>query len=255
MSDPWGLAGQRALVTGASSGIGRATSVALVAAGCRIAVFGRNVEALRTLADDLGTDGCLPVAVDLSDPSAVESSVAAALEALGGIDIVVNNAGVGYRATLGETTLEQWDDTFAVNVRAPFLVCRAVLPAMLEQGHGVIVNVASVGGLIGIPSRAAYGASKAALISLTRSLTVDYAERGIRANCVAPGTTETPWVDRIVAGAPDPAELRRQMAERQIVGRLGTEAEIVDAILFLASPRATFLHGATVVVDGGYSVR
>jgi NAD(P)-dependent dehydrogenase (short-subunit alcohol dehydrogenase family) len=167
----------------------------------------------------------------------------------------VNNAGVGYRASVHETTLEQWDDTFAVNVRAPFLVCREVLPTMLEQGHGVIVNVASVGGLIGIPNRAAYGASKAALISLTRSLTVDYAERGIRANCVAPGTTETPWVDRIVAGSPDPDELRRQMASRQIIGRLGTEAEIVNAILFLASERASFFHGATVVADGGYSAR
>jgi NAD(P)-dependent dehydrogenase (short-subunit alcohol dehydrogenase family) len=154
-----------------------------------------------------------------------------------------------------DTTLEEWDSTFAVNARAPFLVCRAALPTMLEQGRGVFVNVASVGGIIGIPSRAAYGASKAALISLTRSLTVDYAEHGIRANCVAPGTTETPWVDRIVAGAHDPAELRRQMAQRQIVGRLGTEAEIVNAILFLASPHASFFHGATVVVDGGYSVR
>ena len=255
MSDPWQLAGQRALVTGASSGIGRATSVALVAAGCRVATLGRNADALRALATELGEEQCTPVTVDIADAAATESAVAGAISALGGIDIVVNNAGVGYRATVGETTLEQWDDSFAVNVRAPFVVCRAVLPAMLEQGHGVIVNVASVGGVIGIPSRAAYGASKAALISLTRSLTVDYAERGIRANCVAPGTTETPWVDRIVAGAPDPAELRRQMAQRQIIGRLGTQAEIVDAILFLASPRASFFHGATVVVDGGYSAR
>lgn len=119
----------------------------------------------------------------------------------------------------------------------------------------MIVNVASVGGLIGIASRAAYGASKAALISLTRSLTVDFAGKGIRANCVAPGTTETPWVNRIVAGADDPAVLRQQMAERQIIGRLGTADEIADTIVFLASPRASFFHGAAVVVDGGYSAR
>ena len=249
MSDPWGLSGQRAVVTGASSGIGRATAVALAEAGCRVAALGRNRAALEELAVAVGPERCHPVTVDLV------SSVAAAIRLLGGVDLVVNNAGVGYRAAIHETTLEQWDDTFAVNVRAPFLVCREVLPAMLEQGHGVIVNVASVGGLIGIPSRAAYGASKAALISLTRSLTVDYADRGIRANCVAPGTTETPWVDRIVAGSPDPDELRRQMAARQIIGRLGTEGEIVDAILFLASARASFFHGATVVVDGGYSAR
>ena len=126
---------------------------------------------------------------------------------------------------------------------------------MLARGAGVIVNVASVGGLIGIPSRAAYGASKAALISLTRSLTVDFAGRGIRANCVAPGTTETPWVDRIVAGADEPVVLRQQMAERQIIGRLGRAEEIADTILFLASDRASFFHGAAVVVDGGYSAR
>ena len=255
MSDPWGLSGQRAVVTGASSGIGRATAVALAEAGCRVAALGRNRAALEELAAAVGPERCHPVTVDLADAAATVSSVAAAIRLLGGVDLVVNNAGVGYRAAIHETTLEQWDDTFAVNVRAPFLVCREVLPAMLEQGHGVIVNVASVGGLIGIPSRAAYGASKAALISLTRSLTVDYADRGIRANCVAPGTTETPWVDRIVAGSPDPDELRRQMAARQVIGRLGTEGEIVDAILFLASARASFFHGATVVVDGGYSAR
>jgi NAD(P)-dependent dehydrogenase (short-subunit alcohol dehydrogenase family) len=255
MTDPWSLAGQLALVTGASSGIGRATAVALAGAGCRVAALGRNEGALRALSSELGDDRCLPVPVDLADAAATVSSVAAAIRLIGGLDLVVNNAGVGYRAAVLDTTLEEWDSTFAVNARAPFLVCRAALPTMLEQGRGVFVNVASVGGIIGIPSRAAYGASKAALISLTRSLTVDYAEHGIRANCVAPGTTETPWVDRIVAGAHDPAELRRQMAQRQIVGRLGTEAEIVNAILFLASPHASFFHGATVVVDGGYSVR
>jgi NAD(P)-dependent dehydrogenase (short-subunit alcohol dehydrogenase family) len=255
MSDPWGLAGRRAIVTGASSGIGRATALALVEAGCTVAAWGRNEEALRTLVSAAGADRCHPVIVDLADAAATISSVAAAIRLLGGLDIVVNNAGIGYRATVRETTLEQWDDTFAVNVRAPFIVCREVLPAMLAQGHGVIVNVASVGGLIGIPGRAAYGASKAALMSLTRSLTVDYAQLGIRANCVAPGTTETPWVDRIIAGSPDSDELRRQMAARQVVGRLGTEGEIVDAILFLASDRASFFHGSTVVVDGGYSAR
>ena len=255
MNDPWGLAGRRVVVTGASSGIGRAAAVALVRAGCEVAALGRNRSALEGLAQAEDPERCHPVVVDLADAAASVSSVAGAIRLLGGVDLVVNNAGIGYRAAVHETTIDQWDHTFAVNVRAPFLVCREVLPAMLEQGHGVIVNVASVGGLIGIPNRAAYGASKAALISLTRSLTVDYAERGIRANCIAPGTTETPWVDRIIAGSPDPHELRRQMAARQVIGRLGTETEIVDAILFLASARASFFHGATVVVDGGYSAR
>ena len=182
-------------------------------------------------------------------------AVRAAVAWLGGIDIVVNNAGVGFRADVLETTIEQWDETFAVNVRAPLIICQETLPQMLGRGAGVIVNVASVGGLIAIPARAAYGASKAALISLTRSLTVDYAAQGIRANCVAPGTTETPWVDRIITGADDPQALRQQMADRQIIGRLGSAEEIADTILFLASDLASFLHGATVVVDGGYTAR
>jgi NAD(P)-dependent dehydrogenase (short-subunit alcohol dehydrogenase family) len=251
----WGIEGRAALVTGASSGIGRATVLRLTSAGCRVAALGRDVEALARLVDEIDVGRCAVFAAELRDVVATRDAVRAAVAWLGGVDIVVNDAGVGFRADLLGTTMEQWDETFAVNVRAPFVVCQETLPWMLERGAGVIVNVASVGGLIGIPARAAYGASKAALISLTRSLTVDYAARGIRANCVAPGTTETPWVDRIISGADDPAALRQQMADRQIVGRLGSAEEIADTILFLASELSSFLHGATIVVDGGYTAR
>jgi len=253
--DESGFERKTALVTGGASGIGRATVLKLVAAGCRTAVLDRDEDGLARLVAEVGADRCVAVIADLAEPESTRRAVREAIERLGGIDIVVNNAGIGFRADVVETTLEQWDLTFAINVRAPFIVCQEVIPQMLERGAGVIVNVASVGGLIGIASRAAYGASKAALISLTRSLTVDFAGRGIRANCVAPGTTETPWVDRIVAGADDPAVLRQQMAERQIIGRLGTADEISDTIMFLASPKASFFHGAAVVVDGGYSAR
>jgi NAD(P)-dependent dehydrogenase (short-subunit alcohol dehydrogenase family) len=253
--DAWGIEGRRALITGASSGIGRATVMRLVDAGCRVAALGRDEQALADVVAAAGAERCEAFAGELADVESTRRVVRAALAWLDGIDILVNNAGVGYRADILDTTVEHWDTTFAVNVRAPFVVCQASLPSMLAQGRGVIVNVASVGGLIGIPARAAYGASKAALISLTRSLTVDYADRGIRANCIAPGTTETPWVDRIIAGADDPRALREQMAARQIIGRLGTADEIADTILFLVSERAGFLHGSTVVVDGGYSAR
>ncbi len=251
----WGIEGRAALVTGASSGIGRATVLRLVEAGCRVAALGRDVEALTRLIDEVDVDRSALFTADLRDVDSTRDAVRAAVAWLGGVDIVVNDAGVGFRADVLGTTIEQWDETFAVNVRAPLIVCQETLPWMLERGAGVIVNVASVGGLIGIPARAAYGASKAALISLTRSLTVDYAAQGIRANCVAPGTTETPWVDRIITGADDPQALRQQMADRQIIGRLGSAEEIADTILFLASDLASFLHGATVVVDGGYTAR
>ncbi len=253
--DTWGIAGRSALVTGASSGIGRATVERLVAAGCRVAALGRDQAALAATVADVGAARCRAFTAELADVATTRATVRQALDWLDGADIAVNNAGVGFRGDVLETTDEVWDLTFAVNVRAPFVICQEALPWMLERGAGVIVNVSSVGGLIGIPARAAYGASKAALISLTRSLTVDYAGRGIRANCIAPGTTETPWVDRIITGAEDPTALRQQMAERQIVGRLGTAEEIADTILFLASERAGFFHGSTVVVDGGYSAR
>jgi NAD(P)-dependent dehydrogenase (short-subunit alcohol dehydrogenase family) len=253
--DVWGIAGRTSFVTGAASGIGRATVLRLIGAGCRTAALDRDEGGLAKLVAEAGEAACVPVVADLVDANGTRKAVREAIEHLGGIDIVVNNAGIGFRADLLDTTLDQWDLTFAINVRAPFIVCQEALPQMLERGSGVIVNVASVGGLIGIPFRAAYGASKAALISLTRSLTVDYASRGIRANCVAPGTTETPWVDRIIAGADQPAVVRQQMAERQVIARLGTAEEIADAILFLASARASFFHGSTVVVDGGYSAR
>jgi NAD(P)-dependent dehydrogenase (short-subunit alcohol dehydrogenase family) len=253
--DAWRIEGRDALVTGASSGIGRATVRRLAEAGCRVAALGRDEEALASVVAEAGSGRCRSFVGELAGVDSVRATVQAALAWLGGVDIVVNNAGVGFRADILDTTDEQWELTFAVNVRAPFLVCQETLPSMLDRGGGTIVNVASVLGLIGVPARAAYCASKAALMSLTRSLTVDYASRGIRANCVAPGTTETPWVDRIIAGADDPQALRRSMAERQVVGRLGTAEEIADAILFLASDRASFFHGSTVVVDGGYSAR
>jgi NAD(P)-dependent dehydrogenase (short-subunit alcohol dehydrogenase family) len=253
--DEWGISELNALVTGAASGIGRATVLKLVAAGCQVAALDNDEVGLAGLVAEAGKQACYPVLADLADPLMTRAAVRGAIERLGGIDILVNDAGIGFRADVLETTLEQWDRTFAINVRAPFIICQEILPQMLARGSGTIVNVASVGGVIGIPARAAYCASKAALISLTRSLAVDYASRGIRANCVAPGTTATPWVDRIIAGSADPQQLRQQMAERQIVGRLGTAEEIADTILFLASSRASFFHGSTVVADGGYSAR
>jgi NAD(P)-dependent dehydrogenase (short-subunit alcohol dehydrogenase family) len=225
-----------------------------VGAGARVACVGRRRAELEQLAAAHGSR-CLPIAADLTDAAAIEQLAASAIDAFGRIDVLVNVAGVGFRANVLETTAEQWATTFAVNVTAPWLLCRALLPHFLANGGGVIVNVASVGGVIGIPNRAAYCASKAALISLTRSLTVEFAEQGIRANCIAPGTTETPWIDRILAGADDVAGLRRQMEDRQVIRRLARADEIADAIVFLASPRATFFHGSTVVVDGGYTAR
>jgi NAD(P)-dependent dehydrogenase (short-subunit alcohol dehydrogenase family) len=241
-------------LTGATSGIGREAAIRFMEAGATVACVGRQAAELDQLAKTHGAR-CVPLVADLADAAALGSVATEAMRRLGKVDVLVNGAGVGFRADVLETTLAQWSETFAVNVTAAFLLCQAFLPHFLANGGGTIVNVASVGALIGIPNRAAYCASKAALISLTRSLTVEFAERGIRANCVAPGTTDTPWVDRILAGADDVATLRRQMEDRQVIRRLARPEEIADAILFLSSPRASFFHGSTVVVDGGYTAR
>jgi NAD(P)-dependent dehydrogenase (short-subunit alcohol dehydrogenase family) len=241
-------------LTGATSGIGREAATRFMEAGATVACVGRQAAELDQLAKVHGSR-CVPLVADLADAAALGAVATEATRRLGKVDVLVNGAGVGFRADVLGTTLAQWSETFAVNVTAAFLLCQAFLPHFLANGGGTIVNVASVGGLIGIPNRAAYCASKAALISLTRSLTVEFAERGIRANCVAPGTTDTPWVDRILAGADDVTTLRRQMEDRQVIRRLARPEEIADAILFLASPRASFFHGSTVVVDGGYTAR
>jgi len=150
-----------------------------------------------------------------------------------------------------ETTPEEWDRILAVNLTAMFRMCRAVLPPMISAGGGVIVNVASTAGIVGIPSRAAYCASKAGVIGLTRAIAVDHALEGIRANAICPGTTQTPWLAKILAGADDPEALRRHMAERQLDHRFGTPEEVAAGIAFLASDEARFVNGSVFVMDGG----
>jgi NAD(P)-dependent dehydrogenase (short-subunit alcohol dehydrogenase family) len=249
-----GLDGKTALVTGASSGIGRAVAKALTAEGVRIAGVGRNEAALDGLVRELGPQRFVAIVADLATPGAVTEAATAAMASLGHVDLLVNDAGAGFRGDAVSASPAEWETTFAVNVDAAFWLCRAIIPGMLALGGGTIVNVASVAGLVAIPDRAAYCASKAALIAFTRSLAVDYAARGIRANCIAPGTTDTPWVDRIVEGRPDAEALRAAFSGRQLIGRLARPDEIADGIVFLTSARSSFMHGATLVVDGGWSI-
>lgn len=231
------------IVTGAASGIGRA-------AACRFRDEGAHVVAADLVPDD-APEATLPVAVDVSDPDHVAAMVQRALDAYGRIDVLCNNAGTGSTSNVLSCTVEEWDRVFAVNVRGAFLGTKTVLPHMLARSRGVIVNTASAAGLIGLPDRAAYCASKGAVISLTKQVAIQYARSGVRCNCVCPGTVDTPWVGRLLADGGDPEALRAQLVARQPMGRLGTPDEVAAAITYLASDDAAWSTGTALVIDGG----
>jgi NAD(P)-dependent dehydrogenase (short-subunit alcohol dehydrogenase family) len=223
----------RALVTGGGSGIGAAVAHRLADDGFDVTFADLEPDAVAT---ELGATG---VRLDVRDEAQVE-------QAMGGIDVLVNAAGIGSTADAPGTSLEVWENVFAVNARGTFLCCKHVIPGMKDRGGGVIVNIASVAGLIGLRNRAAYSASKGAVIALTRALAVDHVGDGIRVNAVCPGTIDTPWVQRLVN---DSGESIDALRARQPMGRLGTPEEVADAVLYLAT--AEFATGTILTVDGG----
>ncbi len=245
------------VVTGAGSGIGRATAEAFAGLGDRVAVVDFDAAAARAVVDELRAGGAeaIDLAVDVSDRSAVAMMVAACREAFGRVDVLVNNAGFGVVGDVVETSQSDLDRTLAVNVKGVFHGCQEVIPLMLEQGGGVIVNVTSALALAAVERRAAYTASKGAVLALTRSIAVDFMRRGIRCNCVAPGTIDSPWVGRMLSGQADPMTARQAMVDRQPLGRLGRPEEVAGAIVYLASPPAAFVNGACLTIDGGFSAR
>jgi 2-keto-3-deoxy-L-fuconate dehydrogenase len=223
----------RALVTGGGSGIGAAVAHRLADDGFDVTVADLDPDAVAT---DLGATA---LRLDVRD----EAQVAQAMD---GVEVLVNAAGIGSTSDAPGTTLEVWEDVFAVNTRGTFLCCKHAIPGMKARGGGAIVNVASVAGLIGLKNRAAYSASKGAVIALTRALAVDHVGDGIRVNAVCPGTIDTPWVQRLVAGA---GESLDALKARQPMGRLGTPEEVADAVLYLTT--AEFATGTILTVDGG----
>lgn len=242
-----------AVVTGAASGIGLATTVRLAGGGDVVVAVDLDEDGLARAEAAAGDAGGKAVRfpVDLRDRAGVEALVRETVERFGRLDVVVNNAGIGVAAPVAETSDEDWDAILDVNLTAVFTVCRAALPPMLRAGRGVFVNVSSVAGVVGVRNRAAYCASKSAVLGLTRALAVDYADRGIRANAICPGTVATEWIGKILADADDPAATRKAMEARQLDGRMGSPEEVAAGIAFLASDEARFVNGSAFVMDGG----
>jgi 2-keto-3-deoxy-L-fuconate dehydrogenase len=232
--------GRRALVTGAGSGIGAAVARRLHAEGADVILADVRAEPVEAIAGELG-QRAQAVRLDVRDEDAVG---AVARE----VDVLANVAGIGSTTTAPETPLAVWEDVFAVNARGTFLCCKHAIPGMIGRGGGSIVNVASAGGLVGLRNRAAYCASKGAVIAMTRALAVDHVAEGVRVNAVCPGTVDSPWVARLVEDAGESLDALRM---RQPMGRLGTPDEIAEAVLYLASEDAAFVTGSLFVIDGG----
>ncbi|WP_413623823.1 SDR family oxidoreductase [Luteibacter sp. Lutesp34] len=243
------LAGKHALVTAAAAGIGRATALAFAAEGATVLATDIDATGLASLgAEHTSVTTRL---LDVTDPAAITALATAA----GAIDILFNCAGYVHAGTILDTDEASWRRSFAINVDSMFHTCRAVLPGMLERGRGSIVNMSSVASSIkGVPNRFAYGATKAAVIGLTRSIAADYVARGVRCNAICPGTVKTPSLaQRVRAMGGDEDAVWRSFTERQPMGRLGEPREIAALAVYLASDESSFTTGTVHIVDGGWS--
>jgi NAD(P)-dependent dehydrogenase (short-subunit alcohol dehydrogenase family) len=247
------LEGRVAIVTGGARGIGAATAAALAEAGAMVMIGDVEAEAGQATARQVG--GAF-VEADVSRVTDVERLMSAAVERFGGLDVLVNNAGVVLARSALDTAEEEWDRVLAVNLKGAWLCARAAVPHMVQRGGGAIVNVVSNAGLVGFPNTAAYCASKGGLANLTRAMALDFAPLRVRVNAVCPGHTRTPMAERFVAAQADPEAFLDDFVRRQHpLGRMAEPAEIARAIRFLASDEASFVTGALLPVDGGYTAR
>jgi NAD(P)-dependent dehydrogenase (short-subunit alcohol dehydrogenase family) len=248
------LKGKRTIVTGAASGIGKAIAKRFAQEGAKVLVLDVNPDAAAQTAGELGNNA-IAMPVDVTNAAQVEAAIKNVSAQWGGIDVMVNNAGVGVAAKTAETSEDDWQRVIDVCMKGTFLGMKYVIPIMLKQKSGSIINMSSVAALVGVGDRAAYCAAKGGVMALTRAAAVDHAGEGIRVNCIAPGTVDTPWVRRITQGYDDPEAARAAMKARQPHGRLVAPEEVAAMAVYLASDEAGSTNGAVMVVDGGWTAR
>jgi len=242
------------IVTGGGGGIGRAVAQRFAEAGAQVIVVGRTLGKIEAVAAELSGNGrrVVAMAADVSSESDVTRVIRNAIERFGRIDVMINNAAVCPQVRLTDMSLDEWNGVITNNLTSIFLFCRGVIPAMLEQGGGVIVNVSSVHALATLDGYSAYAASKAGIVGFTRAIALDFAKQNIRANTVLPGAVRTPMLESSVKNLDTPRdEIMKQWDRSQPIGRVGQPEEIAAVVMFAASPDNSFMTGATLVADGG----
>ena len=247
------LEGKHVFVTAAAQGMGRASVLAMAREGARVVATDLREDLLKALADEARAEGLSIVVarLDVTDDAAVAKMIGE----LPPLDVLFNCAGYVHQGTIFECEDADWDRSFAINVRAMYKTIKAALPKMLENGGGSIVNMASVcSSLRGLPNRFAYGASKAAVVGLTKQVAADFVAKGVRCNCIAPGTVDTPSLHDRMRQLGDIEEARKMFVSRQPMGRIATAEEIIPIVIYLASDESAFMTGQCVAVDGGMTI-
>lgn len=247
------LTGKIALVTGAASGIGEAIAKILAQAGAFVYVADLDETNGERVAGEIGEENAEFLKLNVAEAEECQKTAEKILAKKGQLDILVNNAGIGHVGTLLQTNEADLDRLYAVNVRGMFSLTKAFLPAMIERNYGVIINMASIGGLLAVRDRLAYCTTKFAVVGFTKSIALDHALQGIRANAVCPGRVETPFVKARLAEYPDPKKAYEEMASTQAIGRMGKPEEIAAAVLYLASDEAAFVTGTALEIEGGWA--
>ena len=248
------LEGRTCIVTGGASGIGAATVRRFVAEGAQVLIADRALDDANTLAKELG-NAVTTIECDVRLEESTRSVATAAFGRWDHVDVLVNNAGSELNRTYDETTVEEWDRVLDTDLKGPWLMCKHLVPRMVERGSGSVINISSLNGLVGFPLSTAYGSAKGGLVVFTRDMAIELATTGVRINCVCPGVIETPMMERWTKLMPDQNEAKAMLEGVMPIGRMGTADEVAGAILFFASDDSSLCQGAVLSVDGGFTAQ